>query len=293
MEQGSIFGLVGPDGAGKTTTIRILCAMMLPDEGEVQVGGMNTVTQGEELKEYIGYMPQRFSLYGDLSVMENLEFYAEIYQVPHNVKSQKIKDLMEFAKLTEHSYKLADQLSGGMKQKLALSCNLIHTPKFLFLDEPTTGVDPVARREFWKILFGLRNEGTTIFVSTPYMDEAERCDKVGLMYEGEIIRLNKPEAMIKNFEKQIASILVDDTFKTRDIANELSYIDDVYIYGEEIHLICENYVATKESLAKDLGENGINIIEMNRIEPSLEDIFVTIVKHKKRHGDGEQIVLRH
>ncbi|MGI6486319.1 MAG: ABC transporter ATP-binding protein [Tepidanaerobacteraceae bacterium] len=293
VNKGSIFGLVGPDGAGKTTTIRMLCAMMLPDEGKIEIGGIDVVSRGEELKEHIGYMPQRFSLYGDLSVRENLEFYAEIYQVPHQVKDKKINELLEFAKLTNHSYKLADQLSGGMKQKLALSCNLIHTPKFLFLDEPTTGVDPVARREFWKILFDLKTQGTTIFVSTPYMDEAERCDEVGLMYQGEIIYCDKPEVMIKSFKKQIAAILVDDIFKARDILNKLSYIDDVYIYGEKIHLICDDYYNVKEKLAKNLRENNVNILEIGRIEPSLEDIFVTIVKDKKRFEGGERIGIRH
>lgn len=287
VKPGRIFGLVGPDGAGKTTTIRMLCALMEPDEGTALVGGYNTVTQGEQLKEHIGYMPQKFSLYGDLSVSENLEFFAEIYQVPKTVRKQKIKELLAFSNLSDHVYKLADQLSGGMKQKLALSCNLIHTPKYLFLDEPTTGVDPVARREFWKILFGLRNEGTTIFVSTPYMDEAERCDEVGLMYDGDIMLAEKPENIVKGFHKEVAAAAVDNIFRARDLANELDYIDDVYIYGEELHLIVNNFDAIKGKVVSDFKAGRINTLDLKKIEPTFEDIFVTSVKNKKRLMGGK------
>ncbi|HHW01865.1 MAG TPA: ABC transporter ATP-binding protein [Thermoanaerobacterales bacterium] len=282
VKKGTIFGLVGPDGAGKTTTIRILCGILLPDEGEAFVGGYNTVAQAEQLKEYIGYMPQRFSLYGDLTVMENLEFYAEIYQVPRRVRRERIKELLAFSDLAAHVGKLADQLSGGMKQKLALSCNLIHTPEYLFLDEPTTGVDPVARREFWKILFGLKNQGTTIFVSTPYMDEAERCDEVGLMYNGDIIRLDKPENMIKGFERELLSVSVDNIFKARDYAGELPYVEDVYIYGEELHIIVSDFNYARDRLALDFGDKNIKTFDIKKISPSLEDVFITSVREMKK-----------
>jgi ABC-2 type transport system ATP-binding protein len=282
VKKGTIFGLVGPDGAGKTTTIRMLCGILLPDEGEAFVGGYNTATQGEQLKEYIGYMPQRFSLYGDLTVMENLEFYAEIYQVPRRVRRERIKELLAFSNLAAHVGKLADQLSGGMKQKLALSCNLIHTPAYLFLDEPTTGVDPVARREFWKILFGLKNQGTTIFVSTPYMDEAERCDEVGLMYNGDIMRLDKPENMIKGFERELLSVSVDNIFKARDYAGELPYVEDVYIYGEELHIIVSDFNYARDRLALDFGDKNIKTLDIKKISPSLEDVFITSVRGMKK-----------
>ncbi|AYO31934.1 ABC transporter ATP-binding protein [Biomaibacter acetigenes] len=288
VKKGTIFGLVGPDGAGKTTTIRMLCGILLPDEGEAFVGGYNTVAQGERLKEYIGYMPQRFSLYGDLTVMENLEFYAEIYQVPRQVRREKIKKLLAFSNLTAHVGKLADQLSGGMKQKLALSCNLIHTPAYLFLDEPTTGVDPVARREFWKILFGLKNQGTTIFVSTPYMDEAERCDEVGLMYNGNIMRLDKPENMIMGFERELLSVSVDNIFKARDYAGELPYVEDVYIYGEELHIIADDFKYARDRLVLDFKDKKITTFDIKKISPSLEDVFITSVREMKKGIGGKQ-----
>ena len=174
VRHNTIFGLIGPDGAGKTTLMRMLCSLMKPDSGTAQIGGLDIRTQGDEIINHLGYMPQRFSLYGDLTVMENLRFYSDIYQVPADVREEKIEYLLEFSRLKKHSDKLADQLSGGMKQKLALCCNLIHTPDFLMLDEPTTGVDPVARKELWKILFDLRDQGVTILISTPYMDEAQR-----------------------------------------------------------------------------------------------------------------------
>ena len=188
VKSGTIFGLIGPDGAGKTTTMRMLCSLISPDSGTAKIGGKDIITDSEKIKLDIGYMPQRFSLYGDLTVLENLIFYAEIYQVTKKEREEKISYLLKFSNLEKHSYKLADQLSGGMKQKLALACNLIHTPKYLFLDEPTIGVDPVARRELWKILFELKEEGVTIFISTPYMDEAERCDEIGLISNGKIIK---------------------------------------------------------------------------------------------------------
>ena len=203
VKGGTIFGLIGPDGAGKTTTMRMLTSILTPDGGTAKIGGLDIIEDSEKIKNIIGYMPQKFSLYGDLTIIENLEFYAEIYQIPKKVREEKIEYLLDFSNLKNHSYKLADQLSGGMKQKLSLSCNLIHTPKYLFLDEPTIGVDPVARRELWKILVGLRDEGVTIFVSTPYMDEAERCDEVGLINKGRIIKSDKPENIINGFEKYI------------------------------------------------------------------------------------------
>ena len=278
VKGGTIFGLIGPDGAGKTTTMRMLTSILTPDDGTAKIGGLDIIEDSEKIKNIIGYMPQKFSLYGDLTIIENLEFYAEIYQIPKKIREEKIEYLLDFSNLTKHSYKLADQLSGGMKQKLSLSCNLIHTPKYLFLDEPTIGVDPVARRELWKILFGLRDEGVTIFVSTPYMDEAERCDEVGLINKGRIIKSDKPENIIKDFQKQIACVFPEDNYGAKDFSLTLDYVEDAYLLGEELHIIVEDYEDAEARLIKDFNENNIEIKEIKRIAPSFEDVFVNLVK---------------
>jgi ABC-2 type transport system ATP-binding protein len=279
VKKNTIFGLVGPDGAGKTTTMRMLCSLLTPDKGTAKIGGYDILTDSNEIKNHIGYMPQKFSLYGDLTVLENLEFYSEVYQVPKNESKEKIDYLLKFSNLTKHSYKLADQLSGGMKQKLALSCNLIHTPEYLLLDEPTIGVDPVARREFWKILFDLRNQGTTIFVSTPYMDEAERCDEIGLMNKGKIIKKDKPANIISDFENHILCVCSDDNQAARTLIEEEEYVLDAYLMGEELHIAAES-LEPIDMLKKNLEVKGF-AVTINEIAPSLEDVFVNIIKSEK------------
>lgn len=283
VRQNTIFGLVGPDGAGKTTTMRMLCSLQKPDGGTGNIGSLDIVRDNEEIKRYIGYMPQKFSLYGDLTVLENLEFYSEIYQVPKKESRDKIRFLLEFSNLEGHSYKLADQLSGGMKQKLALSCNLIHTPKFLFLDEPTIGVDPVARRELWKILFDLKKQGVTIFISTPYMDEAERCDEIGLMDKGRIIEKGRPDSIISSFSRHILCILSDDNHAAKDAAQKIKSVQDTYLLGEELHVVTQDSGKTMEELRKSFEICSMNY-SINEIAPALEDVFVHIVKSQS-HGD--------
>lgn len=281
VKKNTIFGLVGPDGAGKTTTMRMMCSLLTPDSGTAEIGKYDILKESEKIKQYIGYMPQKFSLYGDLTVLENLEFYAEVYQIPKRKRKEKIDFLLGFSNLTKHSYKLADQLSGGMKQKLALSCNLIHTPKYLFLDEPTIGVDPVARREFWKILFELREQGTTIFVSTPYMDEAERCDEVGLMDKGRIIKKDTPSNIIHSFDKHIVCVFSDENHIARSLAQEEEYVLDAYMLGEELHVVAEDFDYASEKLKEKL-ENKVRVNSIRRAAPSLEDVFVDIIKSEKR-----------
>ncbi|WP_019229281.1 ABC transporter ATP-binding protein [Sedimentibacter sp. B4] len=287
VRKNSIYGLLGPDGAGKTTTMRMLCSLLKPDSGTGKIGGLDIVKDSEELKKHIGYMPQKFSLYGDLTVIENLEFYSEIYQVPKLESKERIKFLLEFSSLLNHSYKLADQLSGGMKQKLALSCNLIHTPKYLFLDEPTIGVDPVARRELWKILFDLREQGVTIFVSTPYMDEAERCDEIGLMYNGSIIKNDRPDNIIRDFGKHILCIVSDDSYAAREAALGTASAKDVYLLGEELHVVSDNMEITKNILEESLKNLNLEYT-INEITPTLEDVFVNIVKSRSEMTYGKR-----
>ena len=281
VKTGTIFGLIGPDGAGKTTTMRMLTSLISPDSGTGKIGGNDIIEMAEKIKLDIGYMPQKFSLCEDLTVLENLIFYADIYQVPKKEREEKIEYLLKFSNLTDHTYKLAGQLSGGMKQKLALSCNLIHTPKYLFLDEPTIGVDPVARRELWKILFELRDEGATIFVSTPYMDEAERCDEVGLMNKGRIVKKNTPQKVVEEFEKHIIEVHSKENYKAKEFCSRLDYIEDVYLLGEELHIVVDDYETKKEEIIKDFKENNIDLISIERVNPSFEDVFVYIVNNEQ------------
>jgi ABC-2 type transport system ATP-binding protein len=208
VEQGQIFGLVGPDGAGKTTTIRLLTGILEPTAGQAWVDGRDIDKESDELKEAIGYMSQRFGLYEDLTVIENINFYADIYCVSSIQRAKRIKRLFEFSGLEPFQKRLARNLSGGMKQKLGLACTLIHTPKVLFLDEPTAGVDPLSRRDFWQILYGLLKENVTIFFSTSYLDEAERCSRVGLIHKGRLLRCDSPSEI----KKQTASTSIEQAF---------------------------------------------------------------------------------
>ena len=215
IKPGEIFGLVGPDGAGKTTTLRMLSSAMQPTAGRAMVLGLDTARDEEKVRERIGYMPQRFSLYSDLTVEENINFYADIYLVPQNERAAKTAQLLDFTRLAPFTNRRGGQLSGGMQKKLGLACNLIHTPEVLFLDEPTTGVDPISRREFWRILYGLK--GVTILVTTPYMDEAERCNRVGLIREGKLLVCDTPAEIKKRAEAKTleeAFINIVECFRT-------------------------------------------------------------------------------
>jgi len=202
VAEGEIFGLVGPDGAGKSTTMRLLAGILEPSAGHASVGGFDIVKDSEKLKEIIAYMPQRFGLYEDLTVIENINFYADVYTTPHAQRPARIKKLLDFTRLAHFEKRLAKNLSGGMKQKLGLACALVHTPKVLFLDEPTNGVDPVSRRDFWAILYELLKEKVTIFFSTAYLDEAERCRRIGLLHKGGLLRCDSPDAIKKEFSAQ-------------------------------------------------------------------------------------------
>lgn len=241
------------------------------------IHGLDIRSDRRRIRQLMGYMPQRFSLYGDLTVLENLEFYSDIYQIPPDIRKKRIGELLEFSNLSDHVGKLADQLSGGMKQKLALSCNLIHAPRYLFLDEPTIGVDPVARRELWKILFDLRDQGTTIFVSTPYMDEAERCDEIGLMDQGRIILQGPPRQIIRHFSKQIMGVYSKDNHLVREAMTHSDYAEDAYMLGDALHIV----TTQPSALSKDLDDlSFMYSLELTKqlTQPSLEDVFVHLVK---------------
>ncbi len=271
IDQGEMFGIVGPDGAGKTTTIRILCGLLEFDAGTVKIFGKDIKLEKNQIQKEIGYLSQKFSLYRDLSVDENIEFFAQIHNV-YDYKKRR-NELLEFTRLTEFRNRLAENLSGGMKQKLALACSLIHKPKILFLDEPTTGVDPVSRRDFWKILSSLRNEGITIFMSTPYLDEAERCTRVAMMDKGKIIALDEPKKIKASIKKEVLEIVCSPIKKAYDVIKEKTEYD-VQMFGDRLNIVLDDYGIEKEAILKTLNKYSVNIVSTRNIAPSLENVFI-------------------
>jgi ABC-2 type transport system ATP-binding protein len=273
--RGEMFGLVGPDGAGKTTTIRILCGLLSADSGNARIFDLNLKTGRRKIQKIIGYLSQRFSLYGDLTVDENIEFFADI----HGVKDfeDRRNELLEFTRLIPFRDRLADNLSGGMKQKLALACSLIHRPRIIFLDEPTTGVDPVSRRDFWKILSSLLKEGITIFMSTPYLDEAERCNRVALMNKGEIISLNTPRKIRESIHKEIIEI-VSAQARTAYKLIQKNMTNEVQLFGDRINVVVDSYDAEYNNIEALLKQNDIPVEGSRRLPPSLENVFMHLMK---------------
>jgi len=277
VQKGELYGLVGPDGAGKTTTMRLLTAIMDATSGDASVAGHSILSEGELIKEKIGYMSQRFGLYEDLTVMENIIFYADIYEVPGKERAARTERLLGFSNLTPFKDRLAGKLSGGMKQKLGLACALIHTPEVLFLDEPTNGVDPVSRRDFWKILYGLLKEGVTIMVSTAYLDEAERCTRIGLMHKGKILIEDVPKNVRNSLHQPMIEVWSDDARSSVDLVKNLGGVASVSLYGDRLHIMVEKKVPAAEIIA-NLKRLGIDVKDYRDILPSLEDVFISMVE---------------
>ena len=282
VERGEIFGLLGPDGAGKTTTIRILCAIMNPTSGSARVSGFDTIKEPEEIKKRIGYMAQQFSLYGDLTVIENLLFFADVFQVSQEDRKVRIPRLLEFARLTNFQNRRAAHLSGGMQKKLALACTLIHSPQVIFLDEPTTGVDPVSRREFWDILTELHLQGVTLFVSTPYMDEAERCSRVALMFDGNIIVCDEPEQIKGLVEGELLELRPDRLRESRRIIEELPGVLEVQTYGDLLHVFVDSAERRLAEIETALQERGMGYRGARRATALMEEAFISIIKRMEQ-----------
>jgi ABC-2 type transport system ATP-binding protein len=295
IKRGEIFGLVGPDGAGKTTTIRMLAAIMDPTEGRATVAGYDTVKEAEAIKHRIGYMAQQFNLYGDLSVQENLDFFADVFGVRGQERKERIAQLLRFARLTEFTRRRAAHLSGGMKKKLALACSLIHRPEILYLDEPTTGVDPVSRREFWDILSELHIEGVTILVSTPYMDEAERCSRVGLMYQGELIVCDTP--------KRVKDLIEGDLIELRPVAEDrgvglirraeaaistLPGVLEVQTYGDLLHVFVDDAAQRTPELKAALASQSIRAKDLRQTQARMEEAFISLIRQQRERQSDNQ-----
>jgi len=276
VNAGEMFGLVGPDGAGKTTTIRMLCGAISPDSGDADVLGHSLAEDIVGIKQEIGYLSQKFSLYGDLTVDENIEFFAEIHNVGNY--SERRDQLLRFTRLTPFRDRLAEQLSGGMKQKLALACTLIHTPKLIFLDEPTVGVDPVSRRDFWMILSDLLKQGITIFLTTPYLDEAERCTRVALMNEGKIMVCDSPSELKMLMKGSMLELVASEIRKAYNLLKMAQGISEVQAFGDRLHLVVEDTENSEDKIRQLLATGGISIESIRRIAPSLENVFISMVR---------------
>ncbi|MEN8192194.1 MAG: ABC transporter ATP-binding protein [Bacteroidota bacterium] len=278
IKSGEMFGLIGPDGAGKTTVIRTMCGLINPTSGEVNLMGTYVHLNRKKIQKNIGYLSQIFSLYGDLTVEENIEFFANIHNITnyHN----REKELLEFTNLIRFKKRLANDLSGGMKQKLALACSLIHRPKILFLDEPTTGVDPVSRRDFWKILAELKNEGITIVLTTPYLDEAERCTRVALMDKGKILDIDTPENLKSKITGEVLEIITTDIKRSYKLIKD-RFEFDVQLFGDRLNVLIKDHDKDLLSINELLNKNEININNKRIISPTLENIFISILDKEK------------
>ena len=285
VAEGEIFGLVGPDGAGKTTVMRLLAAIMDPTSGDAWVAGRHVVKEAEAVKEEIGYMSQRSGLYPDLTVMENIHFYADIYGVARDVREERINRLLAFANLAPFRRRLAGNLSGGMKQKLSLVCALIHTPRVLFLDEPTNGVDPVSRRDFWRILYQLLRERVTVFLSTAYLDEAERCSRLGLMYKGKLLAMGTPDEVKRLMRGVILEIRASAPRAAAAMLRERFGSNSVSLFGDRLHLATLEPEKAAAEAGTILGAGSIEIAGIRRIEPALEDVFVSVLGRGEGHDD--------
>jgi ABC-2 type transport system ATP-binding protein len=281
VRAGEIFGLVGPDASGKTTTIRMLCGILPPDEGEARVAGCDIRKEAESLKEKVGYLPQRFGLYGDLTVLENIHFYADLYQVSKKERMGRIKRLLRFANLEPFGKRKAQDLSGGMKQKLGLICALIHTPQVLFLDEPTTGVDPLSRRDFWMILYDLLKEGVTILFSTSYLDEAERCSRIGLIYQGELLIADTPLAVKAQMGRAVLELRLEDHRRGMKVLENNPSLSSLVLSGDKIHALVDDPQEGERVIREILKAEGMEILGLIEVRPSLEDVFVSIIREKK------------
>ena len=279
VKRGEIFGFLGPNGAGKSTTIRMLCGLIIPTAGEANILGYDVFKEAEKIKEHIGYMSQKFSLYEDLTVEENIDFYSGIYQIPKAAKKDRKEWVIKMSGLEEYRNSLTSVLAAGWRQRLALGCALLHKPPVVFLDEPTSGVDPISRRKFWDLIYELAEEGVTIFVTTHYMDEAEYCDRLAMIYQGELVATGTPDEMkIRYMSKEILNLECSDPYNMLKVVKEIPEIKEAALFGRGLHLSVQSAQQAIPIVAKALTEQKIPYTSLNKIKPSLEDVFVSIIE---------------
>ncbi len=277
VAKGEVFGFLGPNGAGKSTTIRMLCGLLLPSSGGGSVGGFDIMTQSEMIKKNIGYMSQRFSLYDDLTVEENIDFFSGIYGVSDEKKRQRKEWVLDMAGISDKRREITRTMASGFKQRLALGCAVIHEPPIIFLDEPTSGVDPISRRRFWNLIYEMSSRGTTVFVTTHYLDEAEYCDRLALIYRGKIIAEGRPDVMKKeHMHREILEISVERIVEALDVLGRQGI--DAALFGNVIHATVDRADAAMPAIRSALGDANIEVLDITTVRPSLEDVFVSLVE---------------
>ncbi|HEY3068153.1 MAG TPA: ABC transporter ATP-binding protein [Methylomirabilota bacterium] len=290
VRRGELYGFLGPNGAGKSTTLRMLCGILPPSEGEGHVLGIDLRRDPERVKSVIGYMSQRFSLYDDLTVEENLTFYARIYMVPRRTRTDRIMRMLRLADLTTRNRQLAGQLSGGYRQRLALACAFVHEPRLIFLDEPTAGVDPVSRRTFWALIRSLADEGTTILVTTHYMDEAELCDSLGFIYQGRLIATGSPERIKREaFKRRVVEVDAPDARAVADALAEWAVVEEVVRVGARVRIIVPADGPDADPVLAFLRARGVTAAWVREVEPSVEDLFVAFVDTERKTRVRDQL----
>lgn len=290
---GEIFGFLGPNGAGKSTTIRMLCGILVPSGGTGTVAGFDIRSEAEEIKRHIGYMSQKFSLYEDLTVEENIDFYSGIYHIASEKKQERKEWVIEMAGLQERRLSRTAILSGGWKQRLALGCAILHEPPIIFLDEPTSGVDPMSRRQFWDLIYELSGKGVTVFVTTHYMDEAEYCDRLGLIYRGELIALGTPEVLkTELMQEDVLEVICERPQDAMGEIEEISGIKEVALFGKGLHVVADDGHEAATSIRELLSNKGYHVMGVEEIAPSLEDVFVSLIETRDRIGQPQEEVRR-
>ena len=284
VKLGEIFGLVGPDGAGKTTTMRMLASVMRPNSGSILIDGVDVIADPEQTKRHVSYMPQRFGLYDDLTVDENIRFYADLFEIPRKEWRERTQRLLTASGMTPFGKRLAGQLSGGMKQKLGLTCALVHAPKVLLLDEPTTGVDPVSRREFWQILYSLRAEGVAMVISTAYLDEAERCDRLALLNQGSIMYCDTPHRLKQGMPGAIVRIGSTDPREMQALLLAQEGVQGALLVGDGVHIHVDDAAQRMPQLRSAIEGAGLQASSIEQVEPSIEDLFVALLERQSQEA---------
>ncbi len=291
VKTGEIFGFLGPNGSGKSTTIRMLTGILAPSSGGGTVAGYDIATEAEKIKAHIGYMSQKFSLYEDLTVEENIDFYGGIYRIARDKRQARKEWVIEMAGLAEHRNSRTGVLSGGWKQRLALGCSVLHEPPVIFLDEPTSGVDPLSRRRFWDLIYDLSGKGVTVFVTTHYMEEAEYCDRIGLIHRGELIAVGTPRQLKTDLMKEsVVEVICDRPQDAIGEVEDLEEIKGVALFGRGLHAVAADADAAERALGKRLTERGYKVEGIEAVTPSLEDVFVSLVEARDRaHESAKEV----
>lgn len=293
VTQGEIFGFLGPNGAGKSTTIRMLCGILAPTGGSGTVAGFDILTEAEKIKAHIGYMSQKFSLYEDLTVEENIDFYGGIYRIAREKKKERKEWVIEMAGLAQHRHSRTSILSGGWKQRLALGCAILHEPPVIFLDEPTSGVDPVSRRQFWDLIYDLSGKGVTMFVTTHYMDEAEYCDRLGLIYRGELIAMGSPETLkTEQMPEDVLEVQCSKPYEAMDVIAKISHVKETALFGNRLHVVTGSGEKVREAILATLPDQGYDVQNIEFIVPSMEDVFVSLIENRDRAEQPQEEVRR-